>query len=685
MTDLARIFQPKSIAVIGGDWAANVCRQLLKSGYEGEIWPVHPTKTEVHGLPVYPTVDALPGSPDTSFIGVNRELSIGVIRQLHDKGAGGAVCFASGFLESESENKGGAALQNQLIEAAGDMPVLGPNCYGYLNYLDNVTVWPDQHGGTKVESGVAILTQSSNIAISFTMQQRGLPIAHVVTSGNQAVVGMAEIASNLLDDPRVTVIGMHVEGFNDIRAFEALAAKSKRLKKPIVVFKVGKSEQAQAATITHTASLAGSNTGASAFIKRLGFVQVDSIPVFLETLKLLHVAGPLAGNKIGSISCSGGEASIMSDAAVNRNLSYKKLSKTTALELKTLLGPIVTVANPLDYHTFIWGDVDAMRKTYAALISDNLDLSFFVFDLPRADRCDPTPWYPAIEALKQAVIDTGAKVAVVSTMPENMPEDIADDLAANGITPLYGVEEAHAAAEAAYIVGKRLALSPVRELHLLDENSTQNYDIETLGENDAKSRLHTHGITVPNFTTFDSVEEIAATDIDFPFPVALKAMGISHKTEQNAVHLGLENKESLIHCAKQMANTGHGFLVEEMIEDVVAELLIGVTRDPAHGLLLTVGAGGILTELLKDSFSDLLPTTRQEIEIGLSKLKISRIISGYRGKIPGDIASAIDEILKIGDFALKNAQNIEEMDINPLLVCQQGSVVADALITLRET
>ena len=195
-----------------------------------------------------------------------------------------------GFLETGSYDPDGERLQRELIEAAGDMPIIGPNCYGLINYADGALLWPDQHGGVRLDPGtrgVGIITQSSNIACNLTMQQRGLPMAFLMTAGNQAQTGLSEMALGLLEDDRVSALGLHIEGFDSVAGFERLAARSRELKKPIVAMKVGRSEQARAATVSHTASLAGSDAASDAFLKRLGIPRVDTIPSFLETLKLL--------------------------------------------------------------------------------------------------------------------------------------------------------------------------------------------------------------------------------------------------------------------------------------------------------------------------------------------------------------------------------------------------------------
>ncbi len=230
---------------------------------------------------------------DAAFIGVNREATIGVVAELAERGCGGAVCFASGFLESAAELSDGADLQNQLIAASGDMPIIGPNCYGVINYFDQFCLWPDQHGGRPVDRGVAIITQSSNIMINITMQNRGLPIAYALTVGNQAKIDLARLGAMVLADPRVSALGLHIEGINDIRALEDLARLARELGKGIVAIKVGTSDQARSATISHTASLAGDDAGADALLSRLGIGRVDTIAAMIETLKILHVVGPL--------------------------------------------------------------------------------------------------------------------------------------------------------------------------------------------------------------------------------------------------------------------------------------------------------------------------------------------------------------------------------------------------------
>jgi acyl-CoA synthetase (NDP forming) len=670
--------RPKSIAILGGGWAVNVIAQLQKSGFEGDIWPIHPKRDEILGIACLKSIDDLPAAPDATFIGVNREATIEVVAKLRKMGAGGATCFASGFLESEAENAGGADLQARLVDAAGDMPIIGPNCYGILNYLDNVTLWPDQHGGQRVARGVAIIAQSSNIAINMTMQRRGLPIAFVVAAGNQAQTGVSEIGEALLVDERVSAIGLYLEGFGDIRALERFAASARKANKPVVALKIGRSQKAQLATMTHTASLAGNAAVSSALLKRLGIIEVNSIAVFLETLKLLDRLGRLSGNAMCSVSCSGGEASLIADLAESRALEFRDFSKAQAKALKDELGPIVTVANPLDYHTFIWGDTERMTRVFCAVMGDQFDLVVFILDIPRSDRCDPSGYDCAVKAILAAKAKTRANVAVLASMPENLSEEVTARFAAGGVVAIHGMEEGLAAIEAI-----ALPLPKASEIGEVLLNRNVSTIHTTLDERQSKAELAEFGLVIPGSVTSGNVAELATLAGALKYPVALKGLGLAHKSEAGAVVLNLSSSDELIEAAKGMTGI-IGYLAEEMAQKCIAELLVGVTRDATGLFLLTIGAGGVNTEILKDTSSLLLPARREDIDDALARLKIAPLLRGYRGKPGANIEAVIDAVMAIGAYVEANADIVLELDVNPLIARQGDAIAVDALIRVQE-
>lgn len=672
MRNLSSLFAPRSIALFGGGWAANVIAQLQKTGFTGDIWPVHPTRDQIGGITCLRSIDDLPAAPDASFVAVSRDKSIEVVNHLSGMGAGGAVCFASGFRESGPE---GNDLQARLVEAAGDMPVLGPNCYGFLNYLDNAIVWPDQHGGLSVENGVAILAQSSNIAINMTMQRRNLPLAMLATIGNQAQTGYADIASSMLADERITAIGLYLEGLGDIRALEALAQAARRKGVPLVALKTGKSEKSRASGLTHTASLTGAAAASSALFERLGIVETDNVETFLETLKLLHSIGPLPGNRIASVSCSGGEAGLMADMGVESEIHFADFSDAAALLLRDQLGPLVSISNPFDYHTFIWGDVPAMTQTFATVMADGFDLTVFVLDLPRAGRCDPSGHDCAVEAIIAAKQQTAATVAVLSLLPENIEEETAARFAKAGVATLNGMASGLAAIGAAIRLGRLQAHTSSEPVALGNVLGTPIL----FNEIQAKQALAGFGLAIPRAVTAETPEDLAFAARSLSYPLALKGLGIAHKSEAGAVKIGIADEPELLKAAAKLT-APQGYLAEEMISGVIAELIVGVVRDETGLLLMTIGAGGVLAELTDDTIHLLLPASREETAQALSRLKVSKLLAGWRGAPRADMEPVVDAVAAIARYATDHAADLAELDVNPLMVCADKAVAADALI-----
>lgn len=689
--DLSRLLRPKSIAVVGGGFfAPNVVKQSLKMGFAGDIWPIHPSKEEVAGIKAYRSLSELPHAPDATFIGVNRRLTIDVVRELNERGAGGAICFAAGFRETAHYEAEGQDLQQALIEAAGNMPIIGPNCYGLINYADGALLWPDQHGGRRLEKGekgAAIITQSSNIACNLTMQTRGLPVAFLMTAGNQAQTGLSEMALGLIEDDRVSCLGLHIEGFDKVDGFERLGARARELKKPIVAMKVGRSEQARAATISHTASLAGSDAASDAFLKRLGIPRVDTIPSFLETLKLLHAFGPLAKPTLSSMSCSGGEASVMADTAEGRRVYFPALTEAHRARVQETLGPLVAVANPLDYNTYIWGKQDALTATFSAMASGGFGLNMLVLDFPRTDRCSDADWWPTVNAFEAALKANNAHGAIVASMGENLSEDHSAELLGRGIVPIHGIAEAFDAAEAAVFVAEawQRPASPSIANNGFEHGRGEDVAPERQpDEATAKAMLAVAGLPVPQGRQAANAAEAVAAAEAIGFPVALKALGVAHKSELGAVRLNLKSAEDVSEAARALLPLGSGLYVEAMVTGGVAELIVGLTRDPVFGPVMTVGTGGVLVELLKDSATLLLPTTSSEIEAALRGLRMFPLLDGYRGRPRADLDAALAAIEKIARFAVAHAGGIEELDINPLIVCAEGkgAWIADALLVV---
>lgn len=666
--------------MIGGTPAANVAEQCDRMGYDGTVWPVHPSRNEVAGRPAFRSVAELPEAPDAAFVGVNRRATVEAVAELAARGAGGAVCYASGFLEAAD----GARLQMELVQAAAAMPVIGPNCYGFINFLDAAPLWPDQHGGRRLGSssrGIAVVTQSSNIAISITMQRRGLPIAYVVTAGNQAQLGVAELASALLDDDRVTAIGLHVEGFESVPAYEVLTRRARQRRVPVVVMKVGRSTRGSTAALTHTASIAGSDAGADAFLHRLGFARANGIPELLETLKLLHVHGPLEGSRLGAMCCSGGEASVVADAAEEAGVVLPELASHRAEAVAQTVHPLVTVANPFDYHTFSWGDPVALRRTFAAFGRGPYDATLLMLDFPRPDRCNDADWEVTLQAFESAMQETGNKGIIAATLAENLPEARAEALVERGLAPLGGIREAFAAVTAAAAIG---AAWREEEHPPLLPVAGPSGEAETLDEAASKRLLAEYGVAVPEGSVAHDDETAANVAMSLGGSVVVKALGVAHKTERGALRTDLSEPDELRAAARDLIAIGNGVLVERFETDTIVELIVGVGRDPQLGLMLTIGSGGVLVELLEDSVTLLLPVEDAGVREALAKLRCAPLLQGHRGDVAADVDATVEAILGIARFAEDHRDRLLELDVNPLAVARAGcgARALDALIRM---
>ncbi|MDT7552221.1 MAG: hypothetical protein QOI16_757 [Pseudonocardiales bacterium] len=645
-------------------------------GFHGSIWPVHPTKTAVAGERAYPGVADLPGVPDAAFGAVPAPQCAQVVTELAQVGCGAAVVYSSGFAET---GPCGAAQQRDLVAAAGTMPLLGPNCYGLVNYAEQVLIWPDQHGGVALgpgERGVAVVSQSSSIAISVTMADTGLPLSAVVAVGNAAQLGVAQIASALLDSERVSAVGLIVESLADVRGWERLAARARDRRTGLVALVLGRSEQARQAVVTHTASLAGDAEAGAQFLARNGIGRVDSVDALLGALCLLHCGGPLPGTRLSSLSSSGGEAALIADAAVGRPVHFAELTAGQRTELALALGERVTLANPLDYHTYVWGDPDAMAPAFTAMLRGPADLNLLFADLPRADRCADDDWTLAITAFARACEAAGARGALVAAMATNLTGERAAHWVRRGLAVLAPPGVAMAAVEAAACVGRAWAGPPALPVAGPDGRGAGT---TVLNEATAKGLLRRHGVPVPDGAVCTSPDAAAIAAADIGGPVALKALGTAHKTEQHGVRLGLVEPPEIRAGAAELLSRFPAVLVERIVAGGVVELLVGVRTDPLFGPVLSLGVGGVLTELVRDVAHLLLPVDAAEIRDALLGLRCAPLLTGYRGAPPADLDGLVAVVERVATLVL-NRPELVDLEINPLIVTADGAWACDALV-----
>ena len=377
--NLQRLLKPRHVAVIGGREAEVVAGECARIGYRGPVWPVNPRRDSIGGHRCFGSVERLPHAPDAAFVAVPREAAIDTVARLAAMGAGGVVCHTAGFAEIGAQ---GARLEAALVEAAGDMALIGPNCYGFINYLDRAALWPFAHGGSCPGYGAAIVTQSGMLSSDLTMSRRSVPFALMASIGNQSVVTLADCVDVFSEFGGVRAIGLHVEEIPDVADFSAAVRKAARADIPVVALKTGVSEIGASLTAGHTGALSGGDDLYQALFDRLGVIRVATPAQLLETLKFLCVAGVPAGGRIAGLTCSGGAAAMLADYAQIAGLEFPPPTERTTEVLAGCLPHTATVSNPLDYTTPIWGQPERVRPVFDAVLRDPRDVAVIVQDYP---------------------------------------------------------------------------------------------------------------------------------------------------------------------------------------------------------------------------------------------------------------------------------------------------------------
>ena len=366
----------------------------------------------------------------------------------------------------------------------------------------------------------------------------------------------------------------------------------------------------------------------------------------------------------------------MADSCAGKRLVLDDLWAGQEEALRRGLGSMVHLDNPLDYHTYHWGNEDALHDVFRAMLLGSYDLAFLVMDFPRPDRCSEHAWGPAVSAITRAAAGSGSRVAVVSSIPEGMTEAWSERLLAAGITPLQGIGEAIRSAEVAADIGDawRAPFCPP-----LPNVPRPSGGLVTLDEASAKRVLAGQGVGVPDGSVVHDRAGAVSQAERIGYPVVLKRVGVAHKTGTNALALGLKTPAELLAAMDGMDAPG-GYLVERQIDGVVAELLIGVLCDPECGMLLVLGAGGVLAEVTGDIQHCLLPVTAEDIRAALAQLRIWPVLQGYRGSPPADIEALVAAIGAVAGLAEQHAGQLAEIEINPFLALQEGGIAADALV-----
>jgi acetate---CoA ligase (ADP-forming) len=682
MADLGPLLAPRSVAVVGatsrpGSYADETLRNLKRLGFAGRVWGVHPTRQRVHGRTCVPTVADLPEPVDAVVVAIPAPGVPEVIEQAGARGCGGAVVYGAGF----GETPDGVALEQALREAAArhDLPVCGPNCDGIVSFPARAAIWGDALVAR--EAGhVAVVSQSGNVAVNALASVRGLRLHTVVSCGDRAVVDSSDWLAALAEREGVRSIALFLEADGDgPRLCEALA-RCADAGVGVAVLKVGASTAGASAAAAHTGAVAGDHAAFRALIEEAGGAWADDVHDLLELAKALAVPGarPRGPGGLAILTCSGGDSGLGADEAARLSLDLPSLAPATRERLSALLPPAATVANPLDYTALIWGEVHTLRDTVAAVGEDpGIDHVLVFYDQPPGlEGPVRESWDNVREGIRAGSAASPVPTLVGSTLPELLDDAAAWELSQAGVAAVAGLRTALRCAAAL-----RRPPGDAARLRDIAAAAAQSTPGTWLDEASAKTMLATAGIRVPPGQIARDEDDAAEIFARLGRPVALKlvAEGLLHKTESGAVALGLDDERNVRWAFRDLARAnGHDsrVLVEAMAPPGV-ELLVSARRD-AVVPVLTVGLGGVWTEVFADAVVVPLPADAQRVERALRSLRSAPLLTGGLNGATLDVTGAAELAARAGALLLE--QHLELIELNPVIVSPRGAVAVDALV-----
>lgn len=691
--DLKPFFSPKSAALVGASadlrkFGGRCLKQLVDFGYEGRIYPVNPKADTILGMPCYPDIASLPEAPDHVGIVVPGKAIPGVLKQCGDRGVRHVTIFSSGFSEGGSAD--GAAFQAEIVALAREhgIRLMGPNCNGLINYVDGfaLTSTATISGPRAPKGDVAVLGHSGGLAqvnVMYRAQQAGLGISYQVSCGNDADLDILDYAAFMVDDPETRVILMLAETIRDGGKLRALSDRARAAGKPIVMMKLGRSEEGMQAAVSHTGALASSDSVADDVLRQLGILRVDDCHEMIDVAMMLRTGRRLGGRGLAAVSISGGNLVHLADQGPMHGLAFPDFGSATKTRMAELIPNYGQASNPADVTSAAIGSPEIFAGVLETIAQDPaVDVILPVLTLHSAEL---------IRGTAQALLASPKPCAVIWS--GNCTDDDTlthAELVRMGlpvfrdISPAMQVIDA-AARYAELAQAARPVVAPVSPVQGLDTLPGQP------DEADAKAFLAANGFDVPRGMVAETAADAGPLADRLGGAVAVKILSaeIGHKTELGGVQLNL-NGATASAAAEEMgarireAAPDHelrGFLIEEMAAPGV-EMILGLSRDPVFGMVLTVGLGGIMAELLEDVAHRLLPVSEDEALSMLRQLRGWPLLDGHRGRAPADVPALVRTITTLSDLGMGSDGRIETLDLNPVIVggAGQGATVCDALV-----
>ena len=703
------LLDPKNVAIVGasdrpGSWSKKVADILRRCGYRGAIYPVNPRAEKVWGETCWADLAALPERPDHVAIIVPGAAAIAAVRDAGRAGARSATVFASGF--GEGGDPAGRALGEELRRAIVDsgLAVSGPNCMGNVAAPFGFATMTDDRISSLPLGPVAVLGQSGGVvmAIFRALRGRGAQPGYALTTGNEIGLTTADYIQFFAQDDNTRVIACFIEAIRDPDAFRAACGQAHAAGKPIVALKIGGSEASRTAALAHTGSLAGSLACFDAVTEPLGVVRVNTLDDLVETVEYFAHAPPPRGPRLGAMTFSGGLKGLMLEAAARNGLSFPDLAPHTTEKLAAIAGVGTSLGNPFDAGFAALSSAQAYFDFVRVMLADpNIDALIVQEELPPAQGMNAKAGN--LREVDKIMREAGKPVAVVS-MASYMFTDFTREFRRD-FPNLPVLQETDRALRAVAAAGRYGALSGQPAPSSREPRRSRDVDAilararavddgrRVLDEANSKALLALYGVNAPRELAASSAREAASAARSIGFPVVLKLVSpdIQHKSEVGGVLVDLRDEDQVERGFAQLqtnleklapAARFEGAIVAQMVSGGL-ELVFGVQRDPEVGPVVMFGAGGVLLELTKDVAFGPVPLPRDRADAMISRTSAGTLLDGYRGCEPRDRRSVAAALVALSHLAHDLADEIESIDVNPLVALRDGVCALDALVVLR--
>ncbi|HLH61660.1 MAG TPA: acetate--CoA ligase family protein [Ktedonobacteraceae bacterium] len=697
---LRAFFHPHSIALVGATdrsrWSINTYQNLKAFGYTAPIYCVNPNYEVVHGEPAVKRLGDIPEAVDLAFIMVPTRQVYPVLEEAAAAGISNIVILTSGFSEMGSQ---GQVLEQHILDFARQqhMIVLGPNGNGFVNVTAQILPYGLPVQPPLVKGPVGVVLQSGALASSVITlaQARHIGLSLLVSMGNETMLSAMDIMNYLVEDDETRVIAVFLETIRRAAIFKQIAQKALERGKPIVALKVGRGEVSARAAKAHTGALVGNDVIHDAIFRQSGVIRVTSLEDLLITAGLLGYGRPISGRRMGLVTPSGGACDILADRAEEEGIQLPDFAPTTVQRLGQVLPEFSTIHNPLDVTGYIVVDRTLQQQALKVVIEDpNLDFIVYLSEPPRVEppASQLEAYLEQYKALGELTRRSRIPIIVMSNTCIDLPpfsRFIADTA---GIHFAGGMEHGMTALGKAlwwYETRQQASEQPQEPLNVLSPLPLPAAPSGNWSEFTARQFLQAQGIPVVPGALANDAEEAVRAAQSYGFPVALKiqAPDIQHKSDVGGVLLNLANEAqvrdgfaAIMNSTARYSKAIEGIFVSPMRPPGV-ELLVGILHDPLWGQVLATGLGGIWAEVFKDTSVRVLPISRQEIRRMLFELRGASLLQGTRGQPPVNIEKLVDIIFRITRVAQKLEEQLEALEINPLLLYDENIEALDVLMT----